>query len=109
SQWRSRGGRSRDDRKVRRTLGRQAVQALEQDVLRQLFSAAGQSCSDSEEDRRRSGVGRSDGGGSGGADGREAVAGAATRPNVPHGFLWLPARTVGARRDRSHQTPVLGV
>jgi len=43
------------------------------------ISAAGQSCSDSEEDRRRSGVGRSDGGGSCGADGRQAVAGAAAR------------------------------
>ena len=51
-------------------LKRQAVSKLEPDVLRQLFPAAGQSCSDPKEDGRRRVFGRADGGGSCGADGR---------------------------------------
>ena len=76
SQPGSRGDRCRDDRAVREQAGRQPVQTLESDELRQLFSAAGEGRADPEEVRRRPDIGHPDGSRQNRADGGQDVAGA---------------------------------
>ena len=92
-----------------RTSRRQSVQALESDGVRQLFSAAGQSRADSEEERGHADVGRANGRRSsrtnGGQDGPRAGARASLRPRL----IWLSAGALGSGRGGAGEAAKLGV
>src|SRR6516165_10756149 len=82
----------RDDRRLRNELEGQSVSNLEPDAVGKLCPAARKGGGDSEEDRRGTHSRRPDRGGSRGADGCQADAGAGPRTYLSARLVRLPAR-----------------